>query len=128
MNDLERFFSKTRKRADGCIEWVAGCFDDGYPAFYCDGKTQRGNRWIFQRQRRKLRAGEQALHTCDFKRCVNVLHLYAGTHQDNMDDLVERGLARGIPKSEEWKRKARAVPPEVRRAAANVRWEKHHAR
>ena len=30
------------------------------------------------------------LHTCDNRPCVNPAHLYAGTHQQNMDDKVAR--------------------------------------
>lgn len=35
--------------------------------------------------------GRQALHTCDNKRCINVEHLYWGTHTQNMRDAVARG-------------------------------------
>lgn len=39
-----------------------------------------------QPQTDKLR--NQILHKCNNKRCVNPLHLYIGTHRDNMKDLV----------------------------------------
>lgn len=34
-----------------------------------------------------------ALHSCDRKTCCNPMHIYAGTHEDNMRDLAIRGLA-----------------------------------
>ena len=38
--------------------------------------------------------GLQALHRCDNDACVSAAHLYAGTHQDNMDDQKRSRLAR----------------------------------
>jgi len=32
-----------------------------------------------------------ALHHCDNPKCVGPLHLYPGTHADNMADMVRRG-------------------------------------
>ena len=35
--------------------------------------------------------GVKLRHMCDNRACVEVTHLTPGTHQDNMDDMVERG-------------------------------------
>lgn len=34
--------------------------------------------------------GLQVLHNCDNRRCVNKLHLFVGTLQDNMDDMTSK--------------------------------------
>lgn len=35
--------------------------------------------------------GQQVLHKCDNKRCVNPDHLYLGTNAQNMQDALQRG-------------------------------------
>ena len=123
MDALQRLLSKVIvDPITGCWLYQGGCFDDGYGAFWCEGKTQRAHRASMKLHGKELSEDQQALHTCDVSICINPDHLYAGSHQDNMDDLKIRGNAKGIPKSEEWKVKARAVDPEKRRQAVRTRW------
>jgi hypothetical protein len=35
--------------------------------------------------------GLHVLHSCDYRRCVEITHLRLGTHADNMRDRAERG-------------------------------------
>lgn len=46
----------------------------------------------------EVQAGRLACHSCDTPRCCNPHHLKWASHQDNMDDMVERER-HGIPKT-----------------------------
>lgn len=126
---LKRFLSKVSPcPITGCWWWMESHFSDGYPAFWWDGRTMRGHRASLLLHGVRLSPDQQALHRCDNPSCVNPEHLYPGSHRDNMTDLRQRGQAKGIPKTEEWKEKMRLVDPAKRRKAANIMWSNYRAR
>lgn len=49
--------------------------------------------WIVSRQR-LIPPTKQVLHRCDNPPCIRPSHLFLGTHQDNMDDMMRKGRQR----------------------------------
>ena len=92
-NDRARFWAKVGVRAESeCWEWRKAKIG-GYGAFWFGGKrknggkTERAHRIAFALANGgEIPDGLQVNHTCHNKLCCNPRHLYAGTHQDNMDD------------------------------------------
>ena len=87
------FWAKVSKapHPKGCWEWTGWRDKDGYGAFRHDGNNKRTHRLSFQMHVGPIPDGLQICHTCDNPPCVNPAHLFAGTHQDNIDDKVEKG-------------------------------------
>lgn len=97
MNQEERFLSKVvRVPWSGCWIWNASLKSSGYGAFRLTSKAGerplivRAHRFSFEMFKGPLN-GLYVLHTCDVRCCVNPDHLFAGTQQDNVDDMVAKG-------------------------------------
>lgn len=114
---IERFLSKTKYVPEtGCLEWQGGTSYEGYGGFYCcwsgKGKTYPAHRFSYIIHISDVPDEVMILHKCNNKLCVHPDHLYAGTHQDNMNDLRNAGTLagannpnHGIQCSEEKRRK-----------------------
>ena len=90
-NTLEKFH--TRYLIDPqtqCWNWQGHKDRDGYGQWCWHGQV-----WLVHRFSAMLHIGDPkgmfVNHHCDNPSCVNPLHLYLGTPQDNMDDKVQRG-------------------------------------
>lgn len=88
---LSRVVEHSGKLPTPCWVWACGLFDDGYGGCAWNGKTWRAHRLAYTVFVGPIPNDLQVLHHCDERRCIRPEHTYAGTHQNNMDDMVERG-------------------------------------
>jgi hypothetical protein len=95
----KRFFSQTKKLADGCLIWTGICntkYGLNYGRFsfvteygFCN---KLAHRIAYEMEHNVyLDSKTFVLHKCDVPECVNPEHLYIGDGVDNMQDCIKRG-------------------------------------
>jgi len=87
---LVRFWARVDKSGE-CWTWTGTLAPGGYGAFSVDNRNRRAHRWIYEQTAGPIPAGHFVCHRCDNRKCVRPEHLFVGTHQDNMRDMVEKG-------------------------------------
>lgn len=88
-----RFWAKVDKSAahNGCWVWTGARRGKGYGDIVGDaGRRIAAHQLSYKWAHGSIPDGLFVLHKCDNKLCVNPDHLFVGTHQDNMDDMVEK--------------------------------------
>lgn len=69
----------------------------GYAQVSVAGKTTLAHRAAWVAANGPIPSGLHVLHRCDNPPCVNIEHLFLGTHQDNMDDKKSKGRHGAMP-------------------------------
>ena len=77
-----------------CVEWDKCRDKAGYGVSWYKGKKVAAHRKAWMINNGDIENGLFVLHKCDNPPCVNVDHLFLGTHTDNMRDRFSKGRAR----------------------------------
>lgn len=118
---MMRFLSKVHIDAStGCWNWTASKLPSGYGRINIDQKIKRAHRVGYELFRGKIPEGLEALHKCDRPQCVNPFHIFLGTKQDNVQDMIRKN--RHNPKRGEsnyWSKLNEKQVVEIRNLYAN---------
>jgi hypothetical protein len=78
---------------DGCWGWHGSTNDKGYPHLKVAGTVELAHRVGYRLLVGPIPAGMFLCHHCDNPGCVKPGHMFIGTHDDNMRDMVSKGRA-----------------------------------
>lgn len=94
-----KFWAKVDKVGD-CWNWTGSKNKFGYGQVSIKGKGLKSHRIAFFLFYRYIDPNGQmkVLHSCDNPSCVNPSHLFMGSQEDNIRDMVAKKRHRNIPK------------------------------
>lgn len=90
---LQERFDKRRGEVteSGCILWKGNIEKDGYGVMRWCNNTLKAHRVAWELAHGSIPSGSLVCHTCDTPGCVNVEHLFLGTHKANHADRNAKG-------------------------------------
>jgi hypothetical protein len=88
-----KLMSMVLVREDGCWAFTGSLNGWGYGKMRWEGKHYGAHRVSWEFHREPIPKGLCVLHHCDRPWCVNPDHLFCGTDQDNVADMIAKGRA-----------------------------------
>ena len=74
----------------GCILWTGAVARRGYGKLRVKNRVTAAHRVAYELAHGPVPPGMFVCHRCDVPSCINPAHLFAGTHQQNMDDMTAK--------------------------------------
>jgi hypothetical protein len=96
-NRLKSVFEKNVIIQEGCWGWKGEVSSSGYGRISYSSKRMQLHRVSWMIYYSEIPDGMWVLHKCDNPICSNPEHLFLGTHNDNVQDMISKGR-RIIPK------------------------------
>lgn len=87
----DRFFSRTRRAENGCLEWTGHVNKAGYARVKVWGESRNAHRVRWEKENGLTPDGFVIRHKCDNRKCVDIDHLISGRPAENSADMVDRG-------------------------------------
>jgi len=96
---IARIMESSVVRENGCREWLGTLNNGGYGMIHFAKEWGEGydacttaHRAHYMAYHDVVLTNDQvACHSCDNRKCVNVDHVFIGTHKDNSDDKLRKG-------------------------------------
>lgn len=77
-----------------CWEWNRSLSAKGYAHMRMNYTNIQGHRLAYELYKGEIPLDMFVCHSCDNRKCVNPQHLWLGTNQDNMNDMVNKKRGR----------------------------------
>ena len=88
---LKYILSNISITKSGCMEWKGCIHKSGYGIISFLNKQEHVHRIVYQIIHGEIPKEMFVCHHCDNPKCVNIDHLFLGTPQDNMTDMINKG-------------------------------------
>lgn len=75
----------------GCWLWSGSTNPNGYGQLSYKGKINRAHRFSYEAFIGPIPKDKMICHRCDTRTCCNPDHMFLGTAQDNVTDMVKKG-------------------------------------
>src|SRR3990167_2494483 len=88
--EIARLYKRTSVEG-ACRVWLGCRKPTGYGLARHRGKLWRVHRLVWTLIKGEIKGGKHVLHKYDVPACVQITHLFLGTHQENMTDRNRKG-------------------------------------